>query len=73
LKPEDVWTIRVRLQLEGRKRDLAMFNPAIDSNAGMTSRSSRRGSTRIVTSQTLWGEIPNYFPAMTFTQGRRPT
>jgi hypothetical protein len=46
----------------GRKPDLAMFNLAIDSNAGMASRTSRRGSTRIVTSQTLWGEIPNYFP-----------
>jgi integrase len=31
LKPKDVWTIRVRLHLEGRKRDLAMFNLAIDS------------------------------------------
>ena len=31
LKPKDVWTIRVRLQLEGRQRDLAMFNLAIDS------------------------------------------
>ena len=31
LKPKDVWTIRVRLQLESRKRDLAMFNLAIDS------------------------------------------
>jgi hypothetical protein len=31
LKPKDVWTIRVRLQLQGRKRDLAMFNLAIDS------------------------------------------
>jgi integrase len=31
LKPKDVWTIRVRLQLERRKRDLAMFNLAIDS------------------------------------------
>src|SRR6201988_1256111 len=31
LKPKDVWTIQVRLQLEGRKRDLAMFNLAIDS------------------------------------------
>ena len=31
LKPKDVWTIRVHLQLEGRKRDLAMFNLAIDS------------------------------------------
>jgi hypothetical protein len=31
LKPKHVWTVRVRLQLEGRKRDLAMFNLAIDS------------------------------------------
>ena len=31
LRPRDVWTIRVRLQLEGRKRDLAMFNLGIDS------------------------------------------
>jgi Phage integrase family len=31
LKPNDVWAIRVRLQLEGRKRDLALFNLAIDS------------------------------------------
>jgi hypothetical protein len=31
LRPKDVWTIRVRLQMEGRKRDLAMFNLAIDS------------------------------------------
>jgi integrase len=31
LRPKDVWAIRIRLQLEGRKRDLAMFNLAIDS------------------------------------------
>lgn len=31
LKPREVWTIRIRLQLEARKRDLAMFNLAIDS------------------------------------------
>ena len=31
LKPKDVWSIRVRLQLEQRARDLAMFNLAIDS------------------------------------------
>jgi integrase len=31
LKPKDVWAIRVWLQLEGRKRDLALFNLAIDS------------------------------------------
>ena len=31
LKPKDVWAIRVRLQLGGQKRDLALFNLAIDS------------------------------------------
>jgi len=31
LKPKDVWVIRVRLQLEHCKRDLALFNLAIDS------------------------------------------
>jgi integrase len=31
LKPKDVWAIRVRLQLQGRRRDLALFNLAIDS------------------------------------------
>ena len=31
LKPKHVWAIRTRLQLAGRRRDLAMFNLAIDS------------------------------------------
>ena len=31
LQPKHVWSIRSKLQLEGRKRDLAMFNLAIDS------------------------------------------
>ena len=31
LKPKDVWAIRVRLQLEHRARNLALFNLAIDS------------------------------------------
>lgn len=31
LKPQEVWSIRVRLQLAGKKRDLALFNLAIDS------------------------------------------
>jgi len=31
LSPKHVWSIRTRLQLEGRTRDLAMFNLAIDS------------------------------------------
>ena len=31
LKPQQVWAIRVRLQLADKKRDLALFNLAIDS------------------------------------------
>jgi integrase len=31
LKPKDVWAIRVRLQIQHRARDLALFNLAIDS------------------------------------------
>jgi integrase len=31
LRPKHVWSIRTRLLLEGRTRDLAMFNLAIDS------------------------------------------
>ena len=31
LRSKHVWSIRTKLQLEGRKRDLALFNLAIDS------------------------------------------
>jgi integrase len=31
LRPREVWAIRVRLQFEQRRRDLALFNLAIDS------------------------------------------
>src|SRR5258708_381902 len=31
LRPKRVWSIRTKLQIEGRIRDLAMFNLAIDS------------------------------------------
>ena len=31
LRPKHVWSIRTKLQIEGRMRDLAMFNLAIDS------------------------------------------
>jgi len=30
LRPKHVWSIRTKLQIEGRARDLAMFNLAID-------------------------------------------
>ena len=31
LRPKHVWSIRSKLQIAGRARDLAMFNLAIDS------------------------------------------
>src|ERR1700752_2082343 len=31
LRPKHVWSIRTKLQIDGRLRDLAMFNLAIDS------------------------------------------
>jgi hypothetical protein len=31
LRPKHVWCIRTKLQIEGRVRDLAMFNLAIDA------------------------------------------
>ena len=31
LRPKHVWSIRTKLQIEGRARDLAVFNLAIDS------------------------------------------
>ena len=31
LRPKHVWSIRTRLMVEGRTRELAMFNLAIDS------------------------------------------
>src|SRR5262245_5444816 len=31
LRPKHVWSIRSKLQVEGRVRDLALFNLAIDS------------------------------------------
>ena len=31
LKLQEIWAIRIRLQLDNRRRDLALFNLAIDS------------------------------------------
>ena len=31
LRPKYVWAIRTKLQIEGRVRDLALFNLAVDS------------------------------------------
>ena len=48
LRPKHVWSIRTRLQMEERTRDLAMFNLAIDSKlrAAMSSHFGLRTSHR---------------------------
>jgi hypothetical protein len=52
LRPKHVWSIRTKLQIEGRARDLAMFNLAIDSKlrgcdvVAIGSRMSRPVATR---------------------------
>jgi hypothetical protein len=40
LRPMHVWTIRVRLQIERRVRDLALFDIALDSKLGLRRRCS---------------------------------
>ena len=40
LRPKHVWSIRTKLQIEGRARDLALFNLAIDSCAAVMSSPS---------------------------------
>lgn len=44
LRPKDVWAIRIRLQLEGRKRDLAMF--MLRETEGLQGDGRRRSSGR---------------------------
>src|SRR3982751_2131745 len=57
LLPKHVWAIRTKLQIEGRARDLAMFNLAIDSKlrgcdvAPSASRMSPLADTRRIAQQ----------------------
>jgi hypothetical protein len=39
LRPKHVWSIRTKLQMQGRIRDLAMFNLAIDSKSAAATSS----------------------------------
>jgi hypothetical protein len=41
LRPKHVWSIRTKLQVEGRMHDLALFNVAIDSKLRRRSLESR--------------------------------
>lgn len=42
LKLNEIWAIRIRLQLGARTRDLAMFNLALDSNRHATENAAAR-------------------------------
>ena len=49
LRPKHVWYIRTKLQVEGRTRDLALFNVAIDSKlrgCDVVAPQSRRGRSK---------------------------
>ena len=46
LRPKHVWSIRTKLQIEGRARDLAMFNLAIDSKPADTRWIAQRSDRR---------------------------
>jgi hypothetical protein len=42
LKPKEVWSIRIRLQMGGKLRELALFNLAIDSKLRSCAWCSRK-------------------------------
>ncbi|BDM64264.1 hypothetical protein NFHSH190041_17160 [Shewanella sp. NFH-SH190041] len=46
-KLEDIWRIRIRLELEERLFELALFNLAIDSKLSAQSKGARRQSQRL--------------------------
>lgn len=46
LRPSHVWSIRTKLQMQGRQRDLALFNLAIDSKL--------RGCDVVASVSTTW-------------------
>jgi len=54
LKPQEVWAIRVRLQLADHKRDLALFNLAIDSKLRGCDLLELRVSDLRVGAETRW-------------------
>ena len=53
LRPKHVWSIRTKLQIAGRTRDLAMFNLAIDSKLRGCGVVSLRGQRTLLLMVTL--------------------
>jgi hypothetical protein len=41
LRPKHVWSIRTKLQIEGKARDLAMFNLAIEASCAAAMKHQR--------------------------------
>jgi hypothetical protein len=56
LRPKHVWSIRTKLQIEGRARDLAMFNLAIDSKLRAADRATG-SNCEITTAEHLSPEV----------------
>ena len=60
LRPKQVWSIRTRLQMDGRTRDLAMFNLAIDSKlrgcdvVSLRVRGHRAARTPLLRTEHAW-------------------
>jgi hypothetical protein len=50
-KPKDIWALRVRLQMGGRLRELALFNLGIDSSCAAAISSVSRSGTSATASR----------------------
>jgi hypothetical protein len=69
LKPKEVWAIRIRLQLEERRRGLALFNLALDSKLRgcdlvrlQVNRQSEGGSALARAYKARLSPAPDYVP-----------
>ena len=63
LKLKEIWAIRVRLQLDHRNREPALFNLAIDSKL--------RGCDWLGFASTMWFKVAMLRPARLSSRGRR--
>ena len=62
LRPSHVWSISTKLQMQGRKRDLALFNLAIDSKL--------RGAMWSPSVSTTWRRAGTRWIARRFGRGK---
>jgi len=64
-RPKHVWSIRTKLQIEGRARELAMPNLAIDSELRASASASVRGSTTYASPSTRRKDSGGFCRALT--------